>query len=133
MPRSKTYLVPIDFSRGSEIALTHAAKLARENGGKLLLVHIVPPVVHFGTVSRFVRGETDTVAKRLNLDPTEYRLIVLERPNAARTIADLAKKFRAAMIVMSSHGRTGFQRLMLGSVAEKTLRYADCPVLIVKE
>jgi nucleotide-binding universal stress UspA family protein len=48
-------------------------------------------------------------------------------------IAAVAKKSRAAMIVMGSHGKTGFQRFMLGSVAERTLRYAHCPVLIVKK
>jgi nucleotide-binding universal stress UspA family protein len=44
-----------------------------------------------------------------------------------------AKKLKASMIVMGSHGRTGVSRLMLGSVAERTLRYAECPVLIVKK
>ncbi len=48
-------------------------------------------------------------------------------------IADLARRSRASMIIMGSHGRTGLQRLMLGSIAERTLRYAKCPVLIVKK
>ena len=52
--------------------------------------------------------------------------------NSADIIARQAKKLRVAMIVMGSHGRTGLQRLLLGSVAERTLRYTDCPVLIVK-
>jgi nucleotide-binding universal stress UspA family protein len=133
MASSKTYLVPVDFSKGSEIALRHAMKLARENNGKLLLVHIVPLVVQFATVAGFARGELEALARRLRLKPTEYRLLVLERDNAARAIADGAKRFHAAMIVMGSHGRTGFQRFMLGSVAERTLRYAECPVLIVKK
>jgi len=50
-----------------------------------------------------------------------------------RMIADLARRSRASMIIMGSHGRTGLQRLMLGSIAERTLRYAKCPVLIVKK
>jgi nucleotide-binding universal stress UspA family protein len=132
MAPSKTYLVPVDFSQGSEIALKHAMKLAREKKGKLLLVHIVPLVVHLATVASFLRGEMEAVAKRLGLNQTEYRLLVLEKPEAARAIAHLAKKSRAAMIIMGSHGRTGFQRFVLGSVAERTLRYAECPVLIVK-
>ena len=49
-----------------------------------------------------------------------------------RVIVRQAKKLRAEMIIMGSHGRTGLRRLLLGSVAERTLRYADCPVLIVK-
>ena len=50
----------------------------------------------------------------------------------ADIIVRQAKKLRASMIVMGSHGRTGLSRLLLGSVAERTLRYATCPVLIVK-
>jgi nucleotide-binding universal stress UspA family protein len=53
--------------------------------------------------------------------------------NFAETIVREAKQLRAAMIVMGNHGRAGLQRLLLGSVAERTLRYADCPVLIVKK
>jgi nucleotide-binding universal stress UspA family protein len=133
MASSKTYLVPVDFSKGSNAALRRAAKLARENNGKLLLVHIVPLVVQFATVAAFARGEMTALARRLGLKPAEYRLLVLERGEPARVIAALAKKFRVEMIVMGSYGRTGFQRFMLGSVAERTLRYAECPVLIVKK
>jgi nucleotide-binding universal stress UspA family protein len=47
-------------------------------------------------------------------------------------IARQAKRLRVSMIIMGSHGRTGLHRFLLGSVAERTLRYASCPVLIVK-
>jgi nucleotide-binding universal stress UspA family protein len=53
--------------------------------------------------------------------------------NPAEVIARQAKKLHASMIIMGSHGRTGLQRLLLGSVAERTLRLAGCPVLIVKK
>jgi nucleotide-binding universal stress UspA family protein len=132
MASSKIYLVPVDFSKGSEIALKHALKLARKRKGKLLLVHIVPLVIHLATVAGYLRGELEAVARRLGLKTREYRLLVLERPETARAIANLAKQSRAAMIVMGSHGKTGLQRFVLGSVAERTLRYAECPVLIVK-
>jgi nucleotide-binding universal stress UspA family protein len=132
MASSKIYLVPVDFSKSSEIALKHALKLARKRKGKLLLVHIVPLVVHLATVAGYLRGELEAVARRLGLKAGEYRLLVLERPETARAIANLAKQSRAAMIVMGCHGRSGFQRFALGSVAERTLRYAQCPVLIVK-
>jgi nucleotide-binding universal stress UspA family protein len=132
MAAAKTYLVPVDFSKGSAIALKHAIELARKTMGKLLLVHVVPLVVHLATVASFLRGELEMMARRLGLTPAQYRLLVLERPEAGRAIADVAKKSRAAMIIMGSHGRTGFQRFVLGSVAERTLRYAQCPVLIIK-
>jgi nucleotide-binding universal stress UspA family protein len=138
---SNTYLVPVDFSKGSKIALRHAVKLARENNGKLLLVHIVLPITYpaqaflpdyHRSMERRARNDMERIARRMGLKPTEYQAIVGESADPAGAIANQAKRSRAAMIVMSSHGRTGIQRLLMGSVAERTLRYAECPVLIVK-
>jgi nucleotide-binding universal stress UspA family protein len=79
------------------------------------------------------RDEMKGIVRRVRLKQTEYQTIVGESADPACAIADQAKKSRAAMIIMGSHGRSGLQRLMLGSVAERTLRYVDCPVLIVKK
>jgi nucleotide-binding universal stress UspA family protein len=143
MAASKTYLVPVDFSKGSEIALKHAVKLARDNRSKLVLVHVLstmtlyPPEETFFTYQDIVRKDAEDQFKKLvrrsGLKPQEYRSLILMGEDVAHAIARQAKKSRASMIVMGSHGRTGLQRLLLGSVAERTLRYADCPVLIVKK
>jgi nucleotide-binding universal stress UspA family protein len=142
MPASKTYLVPIDFSRGSRIALKHAVKLAREKKAKLALVHMVLPVGYrtemllpdyYPSMERTARQDITRLARRMGLKPPEYKIIIGESGDPARAIAAQAKRSRAAMIVMSSHRKTGIQRLTLGSVAERTLRYAECPVLIVKQ
>jgi nucleotide-binding universal stress UspA family protein len=133
MAPAKTYLVPFDFSIGSDVALRHAVELARKEKGKLVLVHVLPLVLPLASVKRTVRREIEAIAASFRLKPEEYRLVVVERPNAARAIARLAKKTGASMIIMGSHGRTGLQRLVLGSVAERTLRFASCPVLIVKK
>lgn len=139
---SKTYLVPVDFSTGSEIAIRHAAKIARENQGKLLLLHALNwkavsapefPRNHVKIFKNNARDRLEKLARRLRLEPGEYSSEVIWGGNIARTVADYAKEIRASMIIMGSHGRTGFKRLMLGSVAERTLRYAECPVLIVKK
>jgi nucleotide-binding universal stress UspA family protein len=58
--------------------------------------------------------------------------VILRGNNAAQLISEQAKKSRVAMIIMGSQGLKGMPRLILGSVAEQTLRYASCPVLIVK-
>lgn len=71
--------------------------------------------------------------RRKRLKPGQARSMVVLGFSAADVIAKLAKKSRASMIVLGSHGRTGFKRFMLGSVAERALRYAPCPVLIVKK
>jgi nucleotide-binding universal stress UspA family protein len=140
---SNIYLVPLDFSRGSERALDYALALARERKGKLVALHVVPAELiypptggrfdFYALLERDARENFSRLAKRKKLKPEDCRFIVAHGTNFAEVIARQAKKMRAAMIVMGSHGRTGLQRLLLGSVAERTLRYADCPVLIVKK
>ena len=142
MAASKIYLVPIDFSKGSDIALKHAIRMARESGGRLLLIHVIsvtfafPLEVGFTDLVEGVEKEAgegfDRLARRMRLKTGEYRSIIVRGNDTAQAIAAMAKKAKAGMIVMASHGRRGFKRLMLGSVAERTLRYAECPVLIVK-
>jgi nucleotide-binding universal stress UspA family protein len=142
MPKSNTYLVPIDFSRGSERALDYAQGLARERKGKIIALHVIPaeiiytPVAgrfdFYGLLERDARESFGNLAKRKRLKPEDCRLVLARGANFGEIIARQAKRLRATMIVMGSHGRSGLQRFLLGSVAERTLRYADCPVLIVK-
>lgn len=142
MPKSKSYLVPLDFSRGSEVALNHAFALARENRAKLILLHVIPAAMvypsagttfdFYGLLERDARENFIKLAKRKQLKPGEYRVVLVRGVDTAEIIARQAQKLRASMIIMGSHGRTGLRRLLLGSVAERTLRYANCPVLIVK-
>ena len=146
MATSKVYLVPIDFSKSSEIALKHAVNLARSSKGRLLLVHVIPtPMITptMGDTAGFIADYYRELEKKAQLDvgklvrrhklkKNQVRLILFRGGDPAKKITDQAKKSRVSMIVMGSHGRTGLMRLMLGSVAERTLRYAYCPVLIVK-
>ena len=143
MPASKTYLVPVDFSKGSEFALNHAIKLAGASKGKLLLVHVLsmtfafPMEVGFSDIfdilEKDAREKMRKLVQRKHLKPGQCRSMLIRGVDPGRMIADLARRSRASMIIMGSHGRTGLQRLMLGSIAERTLRYAKCPVLIVKK
>ena len=142
MASSNIYLVPLDFSRGSEKALDYALALARERNGKLVALHVIPAELiypptggsfdFYAQLERDARENFSRLAKRKKLKPEHCRFIVARGTNFAEVVAKQARKMRVAMIIMGSHGRTGLQRLLLGSVAERTLRYADCPVLIVK-
>jgi nucleotide-binding universal stress UspA family protein len=143
MAASKIYLVPLDFSRGSLRALDYALALARESKGEVVALNVVPAEMiypptggrfdFYGLLERDARENFKKVAKRKRLKPTDCRLVLDRGADFAEIIVRQAKKLGATMIVMGSHGRTGLQRLLLGSVAERTLRYADCPVLIVKK
>ena len=140
---SKTYLADVDFSKGSEVALNQAMKLAGESKGKLLLVHVIsttfafPLEVGFGDIfealEKNARESMRRLVQRKRLKPGQYRSILITGLDPAQVIVSQAKKSRASMIIMGSQGKTGLQRFLLGSVAERTLRYAKCPVLIVKK
>jgi nucleotide-binding universal stress UspA family protein len=136
------YVVPIDFSRGSEKALDLAVKLARQMRGKVTALHVVPAEMVYAPIGesfdfykfmeRDARENYRRLLRRKRLQPKDCSLVLARGTDFANIIVRQAKKLRASMIVMGSHGRTGLRRLLLGSVAERTLRYAACPVLIVK-
>jgi nucleotide-binding universal stress UspA family protein len=140
---AKNYLVPVDFSKSSLAALNYAARLAKENGkGALTLVHVITdstaPVPFYmrenflEALDREARQKLDKLIKKKNLRSLKCRVIIVQASDAAKAAADEAKKRRVSMIVMGTEGRTGVNRFVSGSVAEKTVRYAPCPVLIVK-
>lgn len=142
MANSKVFLVPIDYSRGSEKAFDYALRSARESKAKLVALNVVPAELiypptggqfdFYGLMERDARDRFAKLAKRKGVKAGECKLVLARGTDFAAVIVRQAKKLRAAMIIMGSHGRTGLRRMLLGSVAERTLRYADCPVLIVK-
>ena len=142
MATTKNILVPIDFSKRSEAAFNHAIGLARELRAKLLLVHVITAPAttvplplrarYYSELEQEAIRSIESLLRRKKVKTKDYRVIILHGGYAARLIAQQATKSRSSMIVMGSQGRTGLRRLILGSVAEKTLRYARCPVLIVK-
>jgi len=142
MASPKVILVPIDYSRGSEKAFDYALRSARETKAKLVALNVVPAELiypptggqfdFYGLMERDARDRFAKLVQRKGVKAGECKLVLARGTDFAAVIVRQAKKLRASMIIMGSHGRTGLRRLLLGSVAERTLRYADCPVLIVK-
>jgi nucleotide-binding universal stress UspA family protein len=142
MAKKEKYLVPIDFSRGADKAFDHALKFTRERQAKLYALHVVPAELiypptggrfdFYNLMERDARANFAKLIKRKGVKPRECELVLARGTDFADIIVRQAKKLGASMIVMGSHGRTGLRRFLLGSVAERTLRYASCPVLIVK-
>ena len=143
MAAAQRYLVPLDFSKGSEIALDYAIAMARKGKARLTLLHVVPAATGYPSeamrfdlyslMERDARADLARLMKKKKLSPGAAQILMMRGTNPAEIIARQAKKLRASMIIMGSHGRTGLQRLILGSVAERTLRLANCPILIVKK
>jgi nucleotide-binding universal stress UspA family protein len=131
-------LVPTDFSAPSEAAFQLACSLARDHGGRVVVLHVYPrPLSHGEVVARRQEdGYEDDLWRMLHQlrpaggeVPVEHRLA---EGDAAEEIVRLAGELNCDLIVMGTHGRTGLARLLFGSVAEKVLRQAPCPVLTVK-
>jgi nucleotide-binding universal stress UspA family protein len=144
-----TYVVPVDFSGTSEAALDHAISLSRKSKGKLLLLHAIPTsaiitagpyeaspqlVIEAEKAQREeAQKQMEKLIRKKKLKAGTFRSMIVRRGDPARVTVNQANKTRPSMIIMGSHGRTGLKRLLLGSVAERTLRYARCPVLIIKK
>jgi universal stress protein A len=139
--RVRRILVPVDFSEPSLAALRYATDLAHSLKASLDVVHVVEAVSYAPMVGSAVdlerlREEQERAA-RTRLDRLgatlgkRRRHTALRVGNAASSITDEAKRRRSDLIVMATQGRRGVGRLLLGSVAERVVRTAGCPVLIV--
>jgi universal stress protein A len=133
-----TILHPTDFSPFSEHAFRLACLLARDHGGRLIILHVAePPVVGYGTAwSPPTEGDWRAVEKRLRrvqpADPTLHVQHRVEEGDPAAEILRAAEEWGCDLIVMGTHGRTGLAHLLMGSVAEQAIRTAPCSVLVVK-
>ncbi|MGC4114975.1 MAG: universal stress protein [Myxococcales bacterium] len=138
-------LCPVDFSEPSRRAMQVAAQLAKEHGAELLLLHVYQaPGVSFPEAT-FLAGDevlqqlVDMVLKSL----TEWKAEAMKAGAADVSthtamgtpyaeILRFAEKLDCDLVVMGTHGRTALARVFIGSVAEKVVRHAPCPVLTVR-
>lgn len=136
--KTKTILVPKDFSQHSKMVLRYAESLARDREAKLPIVHVKEPPPYFPPANHGVedsgRGEeNERLAKVIPSDPAIRYAHRMLAGDPADEIVRLANKKRVEMIVMATHGRTGLSRLLKGSVAKTVVRKAKCPVLTLRE
>jgi nucleotide-binding universal stress UspA family protein len=133
-------IVPIDFSDDSFAALETALEIA-EQPSAVHIVHVLPdlspaePGVIWNEIDAGQRTEhaTDALKKRLTDDKYREIEIDIEFGDPAYRLTDCAERLGADLIVISSHGRSGFKRLLLGSVVERVVRLAHCPVLVLRK
>lgn len=117
-------LFPTDFSAASEPAGLVASEMARQQGARLHIVHVVPPVTD--------PADSPEMLRRLAAAFGDLRVeTVLLSGRVAHQIIRYARDKGIGLIVIGSHGRTGVSRALLGSVAESVVRLASCPVLTV--
>lgn len=141
MPEFRRICCPIDFSEASRAAMELAARLARRDGAGLTVLHVTGshwPGDQGQILPRPRSGEKDETtvlaewtAEAERLTGSTVSSVLLSAP-AGPAIVGFARDDATDLIVMSSHGRTGFRRLVLGSVTEEVVRTANCPVLVVR-
>jgi nucleotide-binding universal stress UspA family protein len=139
----KKILVPTDFSEISAQAFPYAEDIALQFGAEIHLVHVLekdPPIPLIRTFDM----TTETVVKKLEEDTSSLLnqfkskfskdvnvKEVLLRGNDFEEIVEYSNKNNIDLIVIATHGRTGLLHTLLGSVAEKVIRYAKIPVLVI--
>lgn len=145
----KTIVVAYDFSEHSRAALYTACDLARRLDSHLHLVHVVelptfshaygtyggatlPPPTDILRMREAAANALREVAAEVQDLPGKLETHVVEGGGIADAVCEAAGQLGADLIVMGTHGRTGLAHVFLGSVAERTLRKAGCPVLAVR-
>ncbi len=132
-------MLATDGSRYSRLATERAIDIAKDHNSNVQAVSVVDVTEEFQAqapeaVEKLVekaRGYVDEVKQRAATVGVEIEALVREG-NSYKVITDLSKKYKSEVIIMGSHGRTGVKRLLMGSVTEKVIGYAPCPVLVVR-
>lgn len=142
----KRIVCPVDFSESSDHACRYAVALASGFGAELMLLHVVsPPIAALPgdhLVPDMMQADIEAIAEasrnRLTQqvgDMAEQGLNVQSKVLSGIPFLEIirySKEWNADLIIMGTHGRAGLQHLLIGSVAERVVRKAPCPVLTVK-
>lgn len=123
-------LVPTDFSRNSSSALNYACDLARQSHGKMHILHVLADdqAENQREVVQHLERLGSMLDARAQLSVETNRQVLTGKP--AKRITEFAKDHDIDLIVMGTHGRTGLAHLTMGSVTERVMRDASCPVLV---
>ena len=142
----KRIVCPTDFSEPADEGLKIAKELATQFSAEMLLVHVVAPLpamhggvaptgFHIPAVLEEFEGSAKNSLEEIRREklPAEIKartFVILGRP--AHEIVALAEQEKADIIVIATQGESGWQRFVFGSVAEKVVRHAECPVLTIR-
>jgi nucleotide-binding universal stress UspA family protein len=146
----KTILLPTDGSECSAKAMTYALSFAKQYGGRIVALHVIDRRWEEQTRVAFVEVGQDLTQKIRDGYAEEARRILQEVADAGAKagvsvetrvvrgipfddIVQIGEELPADLIIMGTHGRTGVSHLLLGSVAERVVRRAPCPVLTVRK
>jgi nucleotide-binding universal stress UspA family protein len=136
-------LVPIDGSDYSNRAAEYAIGIAKAQGAEVVLVYVVDELVVDQFPGGSERGNVEAELKSDGQRAVKYAECLLEEAGVKSSsmllkgrpfeqIVNTTKSFNIDLVVMGTYGRRGAERILIGSVAERVIEYAPCPVLVVK-
>lgn len=137
--RPTTILVPTDFSYAADRAVNHAVQLARRFRARIALLHVVAPTgfpeilipalrVDLPQLVTLSRERLDRLVRRFRIRPSH---LAVKTGHAAAEILEFADEAGADLIVMGARGHGALKRAVIGNTAERVVRLARCPVMIV--
>jgi nucleotide-binding universal stress UspA family protein len=139
------FLVPLDFSESANLALDYAITLAGKLGARLTLLHVIQslplggvdmgvtvPLAYLQDLEAEIRRSLASCLERVTAAGLEGDMVMVHGV-PFHEIIEMAKTQQIDLIVMGTHSRTGLQHMLLGSVAEKVVRLAPCPVLVARQ
>jgi nucleotide-binding universal stress UspA family protein len=146
MPRTRRIVHPTDFSPASGPAFRKALELAKQAGATLMVVHALPTLPMVGDAymaasaydemlrshRRQAEQQMERVVKRARAAGVRASGTVVDLGTPAERIVAFAKRQRADLIVMGTHGLGVLARALLGSVAQRVMTHAHCPVMTVR-
>ena len=140
----KKILYPVDFSDYAEEILDYAVTIATRFGAELHLIHVIPNLNYFTpyesfltpenmvAIERNIEGEVERDFEKLTKDLAIPVVKVVKTGVTFVEIIDYIKEAGIDLVVMGTHGRSGIEHILIGSVAEKVVRKAPCPVLTIR-
>lgn len=137
----KNILVPIDFSKTARKALEYAVPFAKYFGARITLVHIIEPlpyptdITYGASTDAFpvnTRKEELAALARETLNPEFVNEVIVHVGQPFDIITKVARDLGVDLIIITTHGYTGLKHVLMGSTAERIVRHAPCPVLVVR-
>ncbi|HKJ64324.1 MAG TPA: universal stress protein [Desulfopila sp.] len=141
MEAVKTIIVPVDLEEHTEKIVEYSAYMAEKLSAEFTIVHVVEPFRAIGDLELGTATVKEYNQTRLKHSEDFLKKLVQEYPSCKNTVVisgeiveeilDYAKKHEASLIIIGTHGTKGIEKLLLGSVAERVLKRAHCPTLIM--
>ena len=140
----RNILVPTDFSEPSKKALSYALCLAKQNGLKITLLHVIEPILVYPDAVSLSMMDAElgpkgakkafrTLCKEARVDRRLVQNMLIRRGTPHHEIVLAARELETDLIIIATNGYTGLAHVLLGGTTERVVRHAPCPVLVVRE